>query len=159
MGTHSLIVMRVQQPDGSFKVWCTLYQQFDGYMSGVGKTLFTFLADMSLVNGIPITLDPATMKTQSPKNVANGPGCLFARIVTVMKLKCGRYDQKGNDFPGGAYLCDPSEWISDQQEYNYFVDVCDKTILVKACHGDTLLFEGTPRDALNFNEKDDDDDE
>jgi len=105
MGTHSLIIMRVKQHDGSYSVWAILYQQFDGDLNGVGAQLCKFLLPIKLVNGF----DP-TNKT----NVANGASCLFAQLISYFKVDVG-----------GAYLSDPTD--ESLEGYNYYVDV-DETM-------------------------------
>ena len=106
MGTHSLIIMRVKLDDGSYLIWAVLYQQLDGYFSGVGKTLVQFLSGMVITNGI---------KFGEKRKTANGPGCLFAQIITLFKTGVG-----------GAYLEQPD--VEEGEEYNYYVDVIDKKI-------------------------------
>ena len=127
MGTHSLIIMRVKQDDETYRVWSVLYQQFDGYVQGVGLDLVTFLRDMKIVNGF----DPYHKDKQ-----ANGPGCLFAQIISHFKKDVG-----------GAYLEDPTD--IELAEYNYYVDVSNMTINVKLQYGETVLHEGSPSDVLN----------
>jgi hypothetical protein len=78
MGTHSYIIMRVKQPNGSFKVWFRLYQQFDGYPKGVGFDLCSWLSGIKLVNGIPV-------KDGDTTRYANGPSCLSAQLVEHFK--------------------------------------------------------------------------
>ncbi len=95
MGTRSII--RVIADD---QVYVHMYQQFDGYLAGVGKELFDLLKDMHIVNGY---------NDSTPKPFANGAGCLAAQIVAHFKAK-----------PGGCYL-QPVD--SDGEEFNYDVIV------------------------------------
>ena len=98
MGTHSLIVMRFKR-NNNYDVYCKLYQQFDGYLNGVGKTLIDFLLSITLVNGIT-----------GEGNEANGAGCLFAQIIKLFKKRVG-----------GSYIVDPNS--NHEEAYMYYVDV------------------------------------
>ena len=93
MGTRSVIKF---QEDG--ETVCAIYQQFDGYPEGVGATLFEFLDDITIVNGLSV---------DQPKRVANGVGCLAAQFIAQHK-----------NGAGGFYMTHPD----DSQEYNYIVN-------------------------------------
>ena len=124
MGTHSYIIMRVDRV-----VYCKLYQQFDGYLDVVGKKLASFLANIRLVNGFT---------GAERNNFANGPDCLFAQIVAKFKTE-----------PGYTYLVDPRS--DDLEEYNYFVDVTQQSILLTISDSSNEdLFSGSPAEALQF---------
>lgn len=137
MGTHSLIIMRVQKVDETYQIWSVLYQQYDGYVEeGVGKKLFYFLYNMKIVNGIRIT-----HKTDKNDKIANGAGDLFAQIIGYFKKKVG-----------GAYLCSPDPEDGQLEEYNYYVDVKDDysiNITVKDSEA-ISMFSGTVEEALEF---------
>ena len=81
MGTRSLTF--VHEDDGQPLV--CIYQQYDGYFSGVGDRLLSFLKDSEIVNGIGMD----TGITQF-----NGAGDLAARLITF--LKSGDADDAGN---------------------------------------------------------------
>jgi hypothetical protein len=93
MGTRSVI--KFQENNETI---CAIYQQFDGYPEGVGRELFFFLDDMTIVNGLSV---------DQPKRVANGIGCLAAQFVAQFK-----------DGAGGFYMTPPD----DTQEYDYIVN-------------------------------------
>lgn len=93
MGTRSVIKF---QEDGN--TICAVYQQYDGYPTGVGKQLFDFLDGLAIVNGLSY---------DNPKRVANGLGCLAAQFIAEHK-----------DGAGGFYMTHPE----DHQQYNYFVN-------------------------------------
>ena len=95
MGTRSVIKF---QEDG--ETICAIYQQFDGYIEGVGATLFEFLDEITIVNGLSL---------DQPERVANGVGCLAAQFIAQFKAGAG-----------GFYMTHPS----DSQEYNYIVNSC-----------------------------------
>ncbi len=153
MGTHSYVFMRVRNPDGTYAVWCKVYQQYDGYPQGVGAFLCTFLQSFTLVNGIPYPLPPNT-------HIANGAGCLFAQLTTAIKINAATpltfdpilKEMKQSDYrgAGGAYVCDPSS--NELEEWNYNVDVDEqaKTVTVQVFEDrDNILFSGSPKDVLD----------
>src|SRR5579864_2968370 len=106
MGTRCLIIMRVKNGD-NYVVFCVLYKQFDGYLSGAGFTLLKFLSGIKMVNGIPLRVDRTT--------IANGAGDLFARIIAFFK---------DPNQAGDVYLMEPRD--DELEEYNYFVDVIEE---------------------------------
>lgn len=139
MGTRSLIIMRVQNRDGTYRIWCVIYQQFDGYVDGVGTRLINFLSKVRMVNGIPMGKDTT--------NMANGAGCLFAQIITHFKAGVG-----------GCYISIPDE--EDLEEYNYYVDVStDNNLSLIIKHHDEVLFSGVMEEALHFISKGDEENE
>lgn len=77
-----------------------MYRQMDGYPEGHGLELATFLAGITMVNGISSYDEP----------IANGAPCLAAQIVKQFK-----------EGPGGIYLQVPREDIDADQEYTYKV--------------------------------------
>jgi hypothetical protein len=77
-----------------------MYRQFDGYPSGHGIDLSSYLKDRMLVNGLRIDDD---------RSVANGMGCLAASIIAHFK-----------DEPGGIYLYPPAA-RNAWEEYIYTV--------------------------------------
>ena len=52
----------------------SMRRQFDGYLSGHGIELATFLLDMKIVNGLGL----------ERKRVANGAGCLAAQMAQAI---------------------------------------------------------------------------
>ncbi len=101
----------------------SVYQQFDGYIDGVGHELAEFLKDKKVINGI----GRQTMED----GYANGMGCLAAQYVAKMK-----------DRIGGFYLTSPD----DSQEYDYEVRYIDGKILIEVDD-----FKGSPEELLNYN--------
>lgn len=160
MGTHSFIVMRVKQQDGSYQEWFRLYQQYDGYPGCVGARLCEWLKNITMVSGIPIR--------DGRKHYANGPACLFAQLVVLFKgtLPAQR-DQEGlggtqslMGRPGGAYLYPPSE--AYDEEWNYYVDVDPESnnITFQAFQSsDKILFCGTPAEGEHWCHNPSDDEE
>lgn len=84
MGTRSTITIH-NWWDGEPMV--TIYNQYDGYPTGIGATLKDFLEDMSLVNG---------MHSGLVKPYANGMGCLAAQLIKELKTGAG-----------GCYIANP----------------------------------------------------
>ena len=85
---------------------CSVYQQYDGYISYVGKNIADFLAGKEIVNGYN-SLDVTK---------ANGIGCLAAQFIAKFK-----------DGIGNLYIIKPQEdnmriagWI--EYIYNIYVN-------------------------------------
>lgn len=115
MGTRSTVKFY----DGEDCI-CSIYQQYDGYLSGVGKELAEFLQSKKIVNGY-------NMETQ---NQANGMGCLSAQYVAQHKKGIG------NLYMTTSY---------NRQEYNYVVRLsADNKVIIKAFSGQHCVFQGTP---------------
>ena len=85
------------------KFMCAIYQQFDGYLSGVGKELKDFIKSKEWVNGY------------QNDNQFNGFGCFIARYI--LQFKSGT---------GGLYIVSKDE-VSDYG-YNYTVRFEDDQI-------------------------------
>jgi len=96
MGTRSTI--KFYERDGEKKVFvCAVYQQYDGYIEGVGKELKEFCKSGVLVKGF---------SDNKNKRQFNGMGCLAAQFIAEFK--------KG---VGGLYMTTKD----NKQEYNYVV--------------------------------------
>ena len=101
MGTRSIIYFRDRHGNN----YAIIYQQYDGYLVGVGKELAEFLLNIVVVNGIS--------KLSAPKIAGNGAGCIAAQYVSLKKNR-----------PGGLYLCS----FNDKdlcEEYTYIVEIDD----------------------------------
>jgi hypothetical protein len=59
----------------------TLYRQFDGYQEGHGAELKAFLESQIMTNGL----------SSRDKNLANGMGCLAAKLVGHFKAEPGKF--------------------------------------------------------------------
>lgn len=107
----------------------SVYQQYDGYINGVGYDLAIFLKEKTIINGIHSgqTMD---------KGFANGMGCLAAQYVAENKTEIGCFYLTTKD---------------DYQEYNYEVRFIDDNFVIKIKYYDNI-FEGTPEQLLNFKE-------
>lgn len=105
---------------------CAIYQQYDGYLSGVGKELAEFLESKTMVNGF----------TKSYSIQANGIGCLSAQYVAEKK-----------DGVGNLYMTTSH----DTQEYNYVVRLSgDKGLIIKAFEERHCIFQGKPLDFIKL---------
>jgi len=84
MGTRSLteVIETYKDDNGKEKkeTLLTMYRQYDGYPSGMGKDLSEFLKSGKVVNGISMS------ETQ---RVFNGAGCLAAQLVANFKEGAG----------------------------------------------------------------------
>lgn len=108
----------------------SVYQQWDGYIEGVGHDLANWLKDKKVINGYSVQ----TME----EGFANGAGCLAAQYVSAHK--------KGI---GGFYLTH----ADNEQEYNYRVRVLGDKIVVEVDD----IFKGTAEELLSFKEEEEDD--
>ena len=79
MGTRSLTVFNNEMDNSEIVV---LYRQYDGYPTGHGRDLLSFLNNMEIVNGISNT---------EKRKIANGMGCLSAQIVAHLKEAPGDF--------------------------------------------------------------------
>lgn len=80
MGTRSVIKFYETYEDvkESTVFLCAVYQQYDGYLNGVGKELKNFLTSRPFVNGI------------SDYNACfNGAGCCIAQFIKEFKERAG----------------------------------------------------------------------
>jgi len=135
MGTRSIIKFVEKWNDNENEL-VTIYQQYDGYIDGVGKELAKWLASKTIINGFS--------PREDNRNNANGIGCLVAQFIRDFK--------KGI---GGLYIypsnCEP-------QDYNYKVVIDESrksiTIIVTNWDEDKPIFVGSPRELLEFTEDD-----
>lgn len=102
MGTRSLTFVYTDHYDGGgCEPIINMYRQFDGYPSGHGAELATFLSSFeAVVSGISL---------DEKRKVANGMGCLAAQLVGHFKIGAG-----------GFYLY-PVSSIDCGQEYEYHI--------------------------------------
>lgn len=114
MGTRSLTrVIETYKDDGKEKknLIVTMYRQYDGYPSGHGDELASFLKSGRVVNGIGLG---------DTGKIFNGAGCLAAQMVSHFK----------GDSAGGFYLY-PNTTKDAGQEYEYHVLVDFNTQQIK----------------------------
>ena len=130
MGTRSTIKFYSEWDDKA--VLLSVYQQYDGYISGVGHDLARWLLDKKIVNGFGGT------EITRANGYANGMGCLAAQFVA---------DMKGGI--GGFYMTTPK----DKQEYNYEVRYNENLIIKVRNWNNRIIFEGTPQQLLAYDEE------
>ena len=145
MGTRSTTKFIIKRGDKLTPI-LNVYQQYDGYISGVGHELAEFLLSKKIINGIG--------RGQDTFDYANGFGCLIAQYIKEFKDKVGN-----------LYITD----FEDRQEYNYEVIFDEDKYYSKNFLDNTLFnvddlitvkvdsypnFEGTPSELLIFEEKD-----
>lgn len=107
MGTRSHTNF-IDATNGDNDLVCTIYQQYDGYVSYLGKNIAEFLSGKGIVNGF------------SGRDVtqANGIGCLIAQYIAKFK-----------DGIGNLYVMKPKESnlaINGWLEYVYNIYVHEK---------------------------------
>ena len=123
MGTRSTV--KFYSEFGQDESVLCIYNQFDGYIEGIGHDLANFLKDKKVIDGY----NGETMEG----GYANGMGCLAAQYVAAMKTGIG-----------GFYLTTKD----DDQEYNYKVRLIDCKLIIEVDD----IFKGTPDELLAFNE-------
>ena len=128
MGTRSTVKFY----DESDEPILCVYQQYDGYISGVGHDLAKFLKGKKIVNGIG---SGQTME----KGFANGIECLAAQYVAERKRRIG-----------GFYLTNRD----DKEEFNYEVRFIDSKFIINVdgFEGSPDGFKGSPEELLEITE-------
>ena len=89
MGTRSLTRIIPRQEGVAYdkghempeKSLINIYQQYDGYIEGVGLEYANFLKDIKIVNGLGRERDLG--------KVANGAHCLAAQLIAHLKTEAG----------------------------------------------------------------------
>jgi hypothetical protein len=140
MGTRSVTRFIEKIEDSKTKkvaenVICAIYQQFDGYPSGVGLEIAEFLKEFELVNGMS--------GDRTLGKIANGIGCLSAQFIAKFKTEAGN-----------LYMTSPD----DRQAYNYDIIVGwgakpTKPIIRVDMYdenGKKVTFEGTPEEFIEL---------
>jgi len=122
MGTRSLTYF--YETDGKTP-FVAFYRQFDGYPTGHGKDIASFMNSKTMVNGYN---DAATQ--------FNGMGCMAAQIVGRLK----------GDSAGGIYLCSPELNQDKWQEFEYHI-YPDKVVIKDPTD---VIFTGSWREFENF---------
>lgn len=143
MGTRSTIHF-IRKRGEKLEPMVTIYQQFDGYIDGVGHELADFLLSKKIINGIS--------SGQDNFHYANGFGCLIAQYIREHK-----------DSVGNLYITN----LDDSQEYNYYVEFDEDKYFSKDIFDDkpfevdelitievdsTPAFRGKPSELLEFEE-------
>ena len=146
MGTRSMTTFIEKYKDDKGKKRdnkvVTIYKQYDGYPSGFGLDLSTFLSKGKVVNGIGM----------DDEFVFNGMGCLAAQVVSEFK-----------EGPGGIYLYrGGTKDCGEAYMYEIIIDNETMELTMKCMEvgymdkNDKLvnktrtLFSGTPKEMMEF---------
>ena len=129
MGTRSTIAFIERRGRGQYDTELVrVYQQFDGYPSGVGLELASWLSEKKIINGFG-------MGQTDKLGYCNGIGCMSAQFIRDFKGGIGNlYITTDNDF----------------EDYNYKVIVENDVITLEAYHWDEAkpFFRGTPNEFI-----------
>lgn len=118
MGTRCLTIV---EEDGGAEI-CVLYRQYDGYPTGHGAELKSFLEGIHVLNGLGLA---------GQKRTANGMDCLAAQLIAHFKTE-----------PGGFYL-HPAETRDRGEEYIYTVYLDSGKLMMRVEAG-AVTFFGLP---------------
>lgn len=149
MGTRSKTSF-IKKRDGKLEHLVSVYQQYDGYIEGVGYKIANFILSKEICNGIRLGRDTSKL--------ANGFDCLIAQFIRDFKTEVGNLYITTED---------------NIQEYNYNV-IFDEDLYFSNSFNDELptdryfeikvydwndqtLFEGTLKELLEFKECEEDD--
>lgn len=111
MGTRSLTHVKDDGPES--KTLVTIYRQFDGYPTGMGKALADFLSGRKVVNGI--------WANDREIPASNGMGCLAASLIKALK-----------DGTGNIYIY-PTDSKDCGEGYTYTIYLSEENELCMKC--------------------------
>lgn len=148
MGTRSLTTFIETRRDKETKKVLknkivTMYRQYDGYPTGHGVELATFLATGKMVNGIGMDSDVLQF---------NGMGCLSAQVISHFKKGSGGFYLQSVSYGSGEDY--RYEVISGYDENFSPLGITMKAYEVGYMRGDKYInktkciFEGTPQEFL-----------
>lgn len=143
MGTRSIITFADVLHTHEVRPFLCVYQQFDGYLEGVGTELARWLLNKVIVNGI--SLDHV-----ESNNMANGFGCLLAQYIRDHKTTVGNlyiYPINGIDPQDYNYevLFNTDEWMLENR-----IDP-NKLITISVNNwGEEPFFRGSPQELLDY---------
>lgn len=129
MGTSATIRFKYE---GDNSILVNVYHHYDGYIEGVGHDLAEFLLSKKIVNGITAFDDMNV--------IANGFSCLIAQYISNVK--------KG---PGEVYIY--PQYFKGDYNYDVVYNGCKNEIYIKVTHFDKVLFEGSPKELLEYKEE------
>ena len=150
MGTRSTITF-YEKHDDKLIPYVNIYQQYDGYLEGVGKSFCEWLMDKTIVNGL-------SLSDKYRQNIANGIGCLVAQYISDIK-----------DCAGDVYIYPMTYDIYKNIDYNYLVTfdanhklpcrASDMATITINNWGNKPFFKGSPKELLEYIEKHKEEDE
>lgn len=140
MGTRSTITF-YQKTNGKILPLVNIYQQYDGYLEGVGKDLCEWLKNKIIVNGIsPFDVG----------DIANGVGCLVAQFIKDKKDRVGNLYI--NPIGEGQDYCDYNYSVVIEDAYSKR-KVKDITTIEVNSWGKEPFFKGSIQELLDYIEK------
>lgn len=146
MGTRSTITF-CEKHDNKLIPYVNIYQQYDGYLEGVGKDLCMWLKNKIIVNGF---------SPDDKRNIANGIGCLSAQYIKDNKDDVGNLYIypigeccKGCDY-NYSVIIDESWTISLYETERKAEDI---TIIEVSNWGKKPFFKGTIQELLDYIDK------
>ncbi len=125
MGTRSLTYLYETEETNPF---LCIYNQWDGYITGLGKDLSVFINSKEMVNGY-----------SNPETQFNGMGCLATQLIVHMK--------EGKEEAGGTYIMAPN--TNDVSE-DYVYHIWPEKVRAVSVWDDKTLFEGPWEEFLSF---------
>ena len=151
MGTSSTITF-YQKINDEILPLVNIYQQYDGYLEGVGKELCEWLKPKIITNGF----------SKTDWDIANGAGCLAAKYISEFKPTTGGL----YIYPEGVGYedCDynysviiDESWISS---YYIFEKKAEDIITIEVNNwGEEPFFKGSIQELLDYIEKQKEEDE
>lgn len=129
MGTSATVRFKYK---GHNPILVNVRHHYDGYIDGVGHDLAKFLLSKKIVNGIS--------GFDNGDEIANGFDCLIAQYISNVKRS-----------PGSVYIC--PQYFKGDYNYDVIYNDCKNEIYIKVTHFDEVLFKGSPKELLEYKEK------
>jgi hypothetical protein len=147
MGTRSTITF-IERVNAGDSIVAQVYQQYDGYLEGVGKSLAEWLMPKIMVNGIP----------DYEHDYANGIGDLAAQFVHDFKNRIGYLYLYSPDWDAEEW-CDYNYKVIQTINKNSYTGNADDvlTIIVTNWNNEEPFFVGKPSELLEYIKKGGDD--
>lgn len=147
MGTRSTITF-IERVNAGDSIVAQVYQQYDGYLEGVGKSLAEWLMPKIIVNGIP----------DYEHDYANGIRDLAAQFVHDFKNRIGYLYLYSPDWDAEEW-CDYNYKVIQTMSKNDYTGNADDvlTIVVTNWNNEEPFFVGKPSELLEYIKKGGDD--
>lgn len=147
MGTRSTITF-VERVNAGDSIVAQVYQQYDGYLEGVGKSLAEWLMPKIMVNGIP----------DYKHDYANGIGDLAAQYVHDFKDRIGYLYLYSLDWDAEEW-CDYNYKVIQNVSSNGYNGNADDVLTIEVSSWEEEpFFVGKPSELLEYIEKHRDED-
>ena len=142
MGTRSTITF-IERTKAGDSIVAQVYQQYDGYLEGVGKSLCGWLMPKIMVNGIPDYMH----------DYANGIGDLAAQFVHDFKEGIGNLYLYSSDWDAKEW-CDYNYKVIQNISKNGYTGNADDVLTIEASSWEEEpFFVGKPSELLEYIEK------